>query len=97
MVRSPQGTQTRYVAFLRFRTVFHLVIVQGTPRVAQTNFARYGHLIWMAEVDHFCIRRHPSVFQLAREATASIPFQVYHLPDGHVESFKSWSKRTLSV
>ena len=32
----------------------------------------------------------------ASRATSSIPFQVFHMPDGHVETLKSWLGRTLS-
>ena len=51
----------------------------------------------MAEVDQLCIHRDPSVLQLsgASRATASIPFQVYHMPDGHFEVYDTWIKRVL--
>ena len=52
----------------------------------------------VAEIDFFCIRRDPSVLQLAgaSRVTASILFQVYHLPDGHFEKLENWVKRTIS-
>ena len=89
----------RYVIlFLRFLTVFHLVIVQGRPRVAQTDFVSCGWLVWMAEVDCLCTHRDPWILQLAGASrpTARIPFQLYHLPDGHFEKLASWVKRTMS-
>ena len=101
---SMQSTQHANVVcclifFLRFQTVTHLVVVQGRPRVAQTDFVGCAWLVWIAEIDCLCIRRDPSVLQLAgaSRAMASIPFQVYHMPDGHFESFKSWVKRTMSA
>ena len=27
---------------------------------------------------------------------ASIPFQVFHMPDGHIETLEGWLKRTMS-
>ena len=87
------------ILFLWFRTVSHLVVVQGRPRRAETDFVSSGWLVWMAEVDCLWIHRDPSVLQLAgaSRATASIPFQVYHLPDGHFEKLASWVKRTMSA
>ena len=32
----------------------------------------------------------------ASKAAASIPFQVFHMPEGHFETLKSWLKKTLS-
>ena len=87
------------VLFLRFWTVFHLVVVQGRPRSAQTDFVSSGWLVRMAEVDCLYIHRDPSVLQLAgaSRAAASIPFQVYHMPDDHFEKLASWMKRTMSA
>ena len=90
----------RYVVlFLRFQIVFHLVVVQERPRGAQTDFVSCGWLVWMAEIDCLYIHRDPWILQLAgaSRATASIPFQVYHLPDGHFEKLASWVKRTMSA
>ena len=90
----------RYVIlFLRFRTVFHLVVVQGRPRVAQTDFVSSGWLVLMAKIDCLYIHRDPWILQLAgaSRATASILFQLYHLPDGHFEKLESWIKRTMST
>ena len=100
IVCSPHGMQMQYVIlfFIMFRIVFHLIVVQGRPRGAQTDFVSCAWLVWMAEVDYSCIRRDPSVLQLAgaSRAAASIPFQLYHLPDGHFEKLTSWVKRTMS-
>ena len=32
----------------------------------------------------------------ASNAAVSIPFQVFHMPDGHFETLRSWLKRTMS-
>ena len=32
----------------------------------------------------------------ASKSAASIPFQVFHMPNGHAETLKSWLERTLS-
>ena len=32
----------------------------------------------------------------ASNAAASIPFQVFHMPEGHIEPLNSWLERTLS-
>ena len=32
----------------------------------------------------------------ASKAAASIPFQVFHMPEGHIEPLNSWLERTLS-
>ena len=31
----------------------------------------------------------------ASKAAASIPFQVFHMPEGHLETLSSWLERTL--
>ena len=53
----------------------------------------------VAEVEIYFFRRDPSILQLAgaSRVTASIPFQVYHMPDGHVEKLYSWLTRTMSA
>ena len=53
-------------------------------------------LVGMPGVD--CSDRDPSMLQLfgASRATASIPFQVFHMPEGHFETLNSWLERTLS-
>ena len=57
-----------------------------------------GCLVRMLEVDPFCFHSDPSIVQLigASRSTASIPFQVFHMPGDQVEILEDWLKRTLS-
>ena len=51
----------------------------------------------MPENDLLCILRDPSLLQLvgASGATATIPFQVFHLPGGLLHPYMTWVDRTL--
>ena len=44
------------------------------------------------------IHRNPSMLQLVEVSNpaASIPFQVFRMPDGHFETLEGWLKRTMS-
>ena len=44
------------------------------------------------------IHRNPSVLQLVgvSNPAASIPFQVFHMPDSHFKTLEGWLKRTMS-
>ena len=46
-----------------------------------------------------CIHRNPSMLQLIgmSNPAAMIPFQVFHMPDGHFETLEGWLKRTMSL